>query len=111
MDKLEPGELVFADVIFKYKFRGKNVTKEMPEMVFGREYEDDYPLLCVKKNHLVIAKLVKDSINTQYITDARVVGMKIIARTGFKNKRRVDVDTSQGFRVEKKLRLPNGTYV
>ena len=111
MDNVEPGELVFADVIFNYKFRGKRVTKEMIKFVFARQYEDNYPFLSVEKNPLIISKLVKESINTQYITEARVVRMKIRARTGFINKPRVSGEKTKGFKVEKNTRLANGTYI
>jgi hypothetical protein len=98
MDDLQPGELVLANVSFKYKVitrttRGfKEVTKDMNEMVFSRQYVSTYPKLEKETDYLILSKLsgskiTKRNHKVNEIYDVEVVKMDVIVRTGFINKR------------------------
>ena len=98
LDDLQPGELVLANVSFKYKvktrtMRGfKEVQKDLIKMVFSRQYVSTYPKLQKDVDFLVISrlagsKLTKRNHKVNEIYDVEVVKMDVIVRTGFINKR------------------------
>jgi len=87
MDNIEPGEIVYCDITYEYERPYRNRTKtetvELINVVFGREYDDTYPLL----NYNVYKRDI-NKINPKkpLECDARVIDLKIHARTGFKRK-------------------------
>ena len=94
MDEIAEGELVFANVSFTYKTTTKGGfikrhKKTIHEMVFSRQYVSTYPKLTHETDGLVIGKLnpSKDRNKVHLIYDVEVVGLDIIVRTGFINKR------------------------
>ena len=98
MDQITEGELVLANVIFKYKlktksFRGyREMKKEIREMVISRQYVSTWPKLEHETDHLIISKiagnkLTKRNHKINEIFDVEVIGLDIIVRTGLINKR------------------------
>lgn len=112
LDDMKPGELVFADAVFKFKVKGRTYKKTMPKMIVSRKYEGDWPKLDLKEDMLIIGKLV-DRKKRYDISDVEIIGLKVRARTGFINKKREPGEKIQtvGFAVEKQTRLDNGTFV
>ena len=108
---MKPGELVYADATIRYKFKGRQVTKLMPKSIISRKYEGNWPKLDNKEDSLIIGKLVKDRVNTQFVEEVEGVGLKVLARTGFINRRDNNYKPTQGFRVEKSERQSNGSFV
>ena len=109
---MEPGELVYADAVFKFKLNGRAYKKTLTKAIVSRKYDGDWPKLDTKRYSLIIGKLV-DRKKVQDISDVEIIGLEILARTGYINPPRKEGDKIQasGFAVEKQTRLDNGTFV
>ena len=111
LEEMKPGELVFADAVFKFKLRGKAYKKTMYKMIVSRKYEGEWPKLDLKEDMLIIGKLV-DRKKVYDITEVEIIGLKVRARTGFINKKRKPGEYKHSsFKVEKQTRLDNGSFV
>lgn len=110
--KMEPGELVYADAVFKFKLKGRPFKKTLQQAIVSRKYDGDWPKLDKNRYSLIIGKLV-DRKKIEEISDVEIIGLKIRARTGYINPPRKEGDKIQtaGFSVEKQTRLDNGTFV
>lgn len=110
--KMDPGELVYADAVFKFKLKGRAYKKTLNQAIVSRKYEGDWPKLDKKRYSMIIGKLV-DRKKLQDISDIEIIGLEILARTGYINRPRKQGDKTQtaGFAVEKQTRLDNGTFV
>ena len=89
MDNLEPGEIVYCNITYKYKkqYRNRTIieTAEVIDVVFGREYECSYPHLDYKKYSRDIKKI---NPKKPLECDVEVIDLQVHARTGFKSKNR-----------------------
>ena len=109
---MKPGELVYADAVFKFKLKGRSYKKTMPKMIVSRKYEGNWPKLDLKEDSLIVGKLV-DRKKRYDVSEVEIIGLKVLARTGYINKPRVPGQKvqSSGFVVEKQTRLDNGSFV
>jgi hypothetical protein len=87
MDNLEPGEIVYCDITYEYEkiFRRKKAKEQaiLTNIVFGREYKCDYPLL----DYEIYKRDIKKINRKKPIEcSVKVVDLHIHARTGFKNR-------------------------
>jgi len=111
LEEMKRRELVFADAVFKFKLKGRTYKKTMYKMIVSRKYEGDWPKLDIKEDALIVGKLV-DKKKRYDITDVEIIGLKVLARTGYINKKRKPGEyKSSSFKVEKQTRLDNGTFV
>jgi hypothetical protein len=85
MDKLDPGEIVYCDITYKYDkpFRNRKKTEivTLINVVFGREYDSSYPYLDYKTHKRDIKKI---SPKKPLECDVKIIDLHIHARTGFK---------------------------
>tara|TARA_R110000796_G_scaffold17226_7_gene53225 strand:- start:5318 stop:5647 length:330 start_codon:yes stop_codon:yes gene_type:complete len=85
MDNVNPGEIVYCDITYKYKRLFRNKLKEelvtMRNVVFGREYDSSYPYLDYATYSRTIKKINKKKPLT---CDVKVIDLQVHARTGFK---------------------------
>ena len=111
LEDMKPGELVYADAVFKFKLKGKPYKKTMYKMIISRKYEGNWPKLDDKEDGLIIGKLV-DKKKRYDVTDVEIIGLSVLARTGYINKKRVPGEyKSSSFKVEKQTRMDNGSFV
>ena len=82
MEEIKTGEIVYATITLKDT---RNKIHEIRKVVFSREWECDYPYLdnlnyrrFLSQNGLITSK--------GDIIEAEVIDIKILARTGFKNR-------------------------
>lgn len=110
--KMEPGELVYADAVFKFKINNKTYKKTLLKAIVSRKYDGDWPKLDKKRYSMIINKLVPKK-QSELISDVEIIGLEVKARTGYINKPRKAGEKIQtaGFAVEKQTRLDNGTFV
>ena len=86
IENVNKGEIVFCNIILEYfrsnyKFK-KSFTKNLTECIFARKYDcNDFPNLDVVKYSMFINKL--DRKNSQYISNVKIVNLKILTRTGY----------------------------
>jgi len=76
MEEIREGEIVYATITVK---DDKNKIYELRKVVFSRDWKCKYPLLEQKS----YSRFLKQN---NIITDATVIDIEIIARTGFKHK-------------------------
>lgn len=109
--EMKPGELVYADATFKFTLKGKIHRKTMLKSIISRKYEGNWPILDDYMDSLIIGKLI-DKKNRHEISNVEVIGLNILARTGFINKPYVKGTIhSTGTIIDKQTRLDNGTFV
>lgn len=110
--KMEPGELVYADAVFKFTINNRPYKKTLLKAIVSRKYDGDWPKLDKKRYSLIINKLVPKK-QVELISDVEIIGLDVKARTGFINRPRKAGEKIQtaGFAVEKQTRLDNGTFV
>ena len=82
MEEIKTGEIVYATITLKDT---RNKIHEIRKVVFSREWDCDYPYLdnlnyrrFLSQNGLITSK--------GDIIEAEVIDIKILARTGFKNR-------------------------
>ena len=111
LEDMQPGELVYGDAVFKFKLKGKTYKKTMYKMIISRKYEGNWPKLDNSEDGLIIGKLV-DRKKRYDITEVEIIGLNVLARTGYINKKREAGDyKASSFKVEKQTRLDNGSFV
>lgn len=108
MDVLEPGEIVFCDITYEYKRPFRKIIKtervELRDVVFGREYNDTYPLLDYNVHKRDIRKINPKKPLT---CDVKVVDLKIHSRVGFKNRTSGYTEVKRNEQVRNKI---TGSY-
>ena len=76
MDKIEKGEIVYANIVMKDK---SNKIYDLRKVVFSRNWECNFPLLTKKDyNRFLLRYNIK--------SDVEVIDCTIISRTGYKHK-------------------------
>jgi len=112
LEDMKPGELVYADAVFKFKLKGRAYKKTLHKMIVSRKYKGNWPKLDLNDDALMVGKLV-DRKKRYDISEVEIIGLKVMARTGYINKPRKPGENtpSSGFAVEKQTRLDNGTFV
>ena len=85
MEDIKEGEIVYAT--FKVK-DNNNKEYELRKVVFSREWKSEYPIL---RKDIYVRFLKQNGIKT----DCTILDVKILARTGFKNR-------SKGYSTAKK---------
>lgn len=109
--EMKPGELVYADAEFKFTIKGKYHRKTMLKSIISRKYESNWPKLDKDMDSLIISKIA-DKKNRHEIENVEIIGLNILARTGFINKPFVKGTIhSTGTIIDKQTRLDNGTFV
>lgn len=98
-EKINPGEIVYCNLIFKTKKGLKVVSKHQ---VFGREYNSEIKTSYKKDEDKYF--MAKHGLKE----DATLVDVEIISRHGFKNRTN---EFSVGARSEKDERQENGTFI
>ena len=76
MEEIKEGEIVYAT--FKVK-DNDNKEHELRKVVFSREWKSEYPVL---RKEIYARFLKQNGIKT----DCTIFDLKILARTGFKNR-------------------------
>ena len=108
MDNVNPGEIVYCDITYKYKRLFRNKVKEelvtMRNVVFGREYDSSYPYLDYATYSRTIKKINKKKPLT---CDVKVIDLKIHSRVGFKHKSKGYTQVKSNEQVRNKI---TGTY-
>jgi hypothetical protein len=104
MDNLEPGEIVYCDITYEYEkmFRRKKVKEQaiLTNIVFGREYNCDYPILDYKTYKRDIHKI---NPKKPLQCSVKVVDLHIHARTGFKNRSNKYTEVKRNEQVRNKI--------
>ena len=82
MEEINPGEIVYATISLRDV---KNKLHELRKVVFSREWNCNYPHLDKKKYKRFLSQngLVT---NKGDVIEAEVIDVKILAKTGFKNR-------------------------
>lgn len=89
IDKVEKGELVYCNIEFEYektnsKFK-KIFKKKLVDAIFARPYDCiNFPNIDVVKYPMLINKI--DKKNAYYLSNVKIVYLKILAKTGYINK-------------------------
>ena len=79
---INKGEIVYCNLEVNYDKNNRNYTKKFFNFVFSRNYDDnDFPNIDVIKYSMFINKLDKN--NAQYISNVKIVDLKILSRTGY----------------------------
>lgn len=108
MDTLEPGEIVYCDITYQYDRPYRNAIKtetiEIRNVVFGREYDETYPLLDYNVHKRDILKINRKKPLT---CDVKVIDLKIHSRTGFKSKSKKYTEVKRNEQERNKI---TGTY-
>ena len=82
MEEIKHGEIVYATISLRDV---KNKLHELRKVVFSREWNCNYPHLD-KKNYKRFLSQNGLVTNKGDIIEAEVIDVKILARTGFKNR-------------------------
>ena len=104
MDNLEPGEIVYCDITYEYEkmFRRKKVKEQaiLTNIVFGREYNCDYPILDYKTYKRDIHKI---NPKKPLKCSVKIVDLHIHSRVGFKNKNKKYSEVKQNTENRNKI--------
>tara|TARA_R100001460_G_scaffold22341_4_gene45446 strand:- start:487 stop:771 length:285 start_codon:yes stop_codon:yes gene_type:complete len=89
IDNVNKGEIVYCNIEFEYKRNNsknfKPFRKKINQCIFARNYDcETFPILNVVKYPMLINKI--DIKNAYYITNVKIVNLKILAKTGYKYK-------------------------
>lgn len=111
---VKPGEILYCDFKIQYRLKNKIHYKEIRQGILSRPYESHWPK--IETNHIGISRWF-DNKHKKDISDVIIKSIKIIARTGFINKKSnyVPPTNEKPRRIiedwEKTERLDNGTFV
>ena len=102
MDNIKPGEIVYCDITYQYDriYRNRTKTVELMNIVFGREYDDTYPLLDYKVHKRDIRKI---NPKKPLECDVKVIDLKVHSRVGFKNRTKSYTEVKRNEQIRNKI--------
>ena len=99
MDKIEKGEIVYANLVLKDK---SNKIYDLRKVVFSRNWECDFPVLAKKDyNRFLLRYNIK-------LEEVEVIDCEIISRTGYKHKSKGYISAKKNEQIRDEV---TGAYI